>query len=214
MSILVATPCYGNTATAAYLRSALLLVSAFERAGMKYDWSIPSKNDSLIQRARNVITRGFLDTEFERLFFIDADIEFTPDDVAKLWNMDTDIAVGIYPMKRLDRDWYAAWHKGELVQDLDRFTGPIEVDYAGTGFMMIHRRVFEKMKEAWPEKTHAESDYQNCFLWFDPRLSPDGWYMSEDYAFCVDARSLGFKIMADPSVRLIHHGTHGFGRCA
>jgi len=48
-------------------------------------------------------------------------------------------------MKKPD-SMFAAWVGGELVTDIDQFDGPIKVDYAGTGFMMIHRSVFEKMR--------------------------------------------------------------------
>ena len=158
---------------------------------------------------------------FQKLMFIDADIEFTPEDVAKLWNMNEDVAVGIYAMKKPGEDWYACWKDGELVKDLDRFDGPTEVDYAGTGFMMIDRKVLQKFKEAFPEREHDEGGQPGgnrpdqpgkSFAWFDPRVDGEkSLYLSEDYAFCQDWRSLGGKIMCDPTVRLKHWGRYGYG---
>lgn len=42
-------------------------------------------------------------------------------------------------------------------------------------------------------------------------VSPDPqWYLPEDYAFCERARQCGFKIMADTTIRLWHHGSYGY----
>jgi hypothetical protein len=41
--------------------------------------------------------------------------------------------------------------------------------------------------------------------------SPAGhWYLPEDYAFCERARRCGYKIMADTTIRLWHHGSYGY----
>ena len=210
MSLVIATPAYGNNVTAAYLRS---LVRFAREAPIEWDLIMPTRNDSLIQRARNVIASKFLKTDYQRLFFIDADIEFSTDDAAKIWNLNADIGVGIYPFKGPEAR-YAAWHEGRLVTDLNRFDGPIAVDYAGTGFMMIDRKVLAAMYEAWPERRHEEGGEPDCFDFFSCRVHDDGqgpFFMSEDYAFCHDARQLGFRIMADPSVRLLHHGSYAYG---
>ena len=76
------------------------------------------------------------ESEYDYFMFLDADIQYTSDDVAKLWNLVTDpsknveIAVGVYPMKKPNQSWYAAWVNGELVKDLDQYEEPIKVDYA------------------------------------------------------------------------------------
>jgi hypothetical protein len=36
------------------------------------------------------------------------------------------------------------------------------------------------------------------------------WYLPEDYAFCERARQCGYKIMADTTIRLWHHGSYGY----
>jgi hypothetical protein len=41
--------------------------------------------------------------------------------------------------------------------------------------------------------------------------SPAGnWYLAEDFAFCERARQCGYKIMADTTIRLWHHGSYGY----
>ncbi len=209
MSILFCTPCYGGQCTAGYLRSVLKLKESLTEQEMAHDWNIAT-NESLITRARNEMAATFLRTEYERLMWIDADIEFSPDDVADLWNLDADIAVGVYPMKLPDKQWYAAWVDGKLVKDLDQFGGPIEVDYAGTGFMMIKRMVFLKMIGAFPETEYEGPDGKVFALYNTPVV--DQLFESEDYHFCRRWRTLGGKIVMDPSIRLLHHGAYAYGR--
>jgi len=88
---------------------------------------------------------------------------------------------------------------------------------------MVKREVFEDMRVQYPEKRHMEGlpdgnfeDRKESFAWFDPRVTegqfPDERvYLSEDYAFSVDYRNMGGKIILEPSIRLKHYGTYGFG---
>lgn len=133
---------YGGQCTEPFFHSVMLMVQELERLGVKYDY-LTEKNESLVHRARMEMTASFLRTEHTHLFWIDADIEFDPEHVAALWNLQVDIAVGVYAMKKRDKQWFAAWKDGKLVKNLDQFKGPIEVEYAGTGFMLLTRAVVE-----------------------------------------------------------------------
>lgn len=164
-------------------------------------------NESAVHRARNQCVKAFLETDYERLMFIDSDIEFSAEDVGKIWALDADIGVGVYPMKKIGAK-YAAWVNGRLLDCLEDYDKPLEVDYAGTGFMMIKRKVFEKMEpDIKQEKT--ESGKRLRFFHFDNVT--DEVELSEDYEFCRLSRDLGFSVIMDPSVRLKHYGLHGFG---
>lgn len=208
MSVLFCTPCYGGMVTEAYLRSCLDLRAVLTRQGVDHDW-LTGRNESLVHRARNEMTATFLKTSYDKMMWIDADIEFTPDDVAKLWNMNADVAVGVYPMKKRDECWYAAWMKGQLVKDLDQFATPQEVDYAGTGFMMIDRSVIEKLILKHPE-TKYEGPHGDVHALYQTPIV-DEHFDSEDYHFCRTWRAMGGKILMDPSVRLVHWGAYAYG---
>lgn len=217
MSILIATPCYGRMAMTPYLASLDATRRALEAGGVEHDVLLTG-NESLVQRARNTMAATFLwGTEFEKLLFIDGDIQFEASDVARLWNADAPVVAGIYPMKKLFAP-YAAWIDGKLVDGaaLDALEDVARGDFAGTGFLMIDRAVLEAMIEAYPEREHVEGQVGRCFDWFSPRVSAgerpeDRWYMPEDYAFCHDWRATGGELMIDTSVRLVHWGLHGFG---
>jgi len=197
---------YGGMCQAEYFKSCLSLTQALNGIGFSHDFLITT-NESLIQRARNTSVARFLETDFSHLMFIDGDIEFSVEDVQRVWNLEGDISVGLYPMKRVDEP-LSAWVGGKLIRDLP--DSPFEVDYAGTGFMLIKREVFEDFQEQFPERAHQEGHVGDCFNWFDTRVE-DGIFLSEDYCFCRDARSLGYKIIADPLIKLTHWGRYGYG---
>lgn len=215
MSLLIAVPIHGGGKTP-FWKSLMRLQETFLVSGLDHEFLI-MENESLVQRARNNCVTTFLETEFERLLFIDSDIEFEPEDVQKLWNMNEDVAVGCYAMKRKDCP-VTAWKNGNLVDlsELDQIT---EIDYAGTGFMMIKKGVFMDMMDEYPFRWHYEGsptdnihDHRKSFSWFDPRVDTEKRvYLSEDYTFCEDFRKMGGKIMLDPSIKLVHWGDYGYG---
>lgn len=210
LSVLFCTPCYGGMVTTAHFESCLRLKEELTRVGLQHDWLLGT-NESLVTRARNEMTASFLSTNHTHMMWIDADIEFDPADVAKVWNLcvdgGADISVGVYCMKKPDKQWFAAWKDGALVKDLDQFKGPIEVEYAGTGFMLIKREVIEHLANI--TKTYEGPNGRVTAFYMTP-IHNDG-FESEDYHFCRRAREAGFKIMMDPSVRLGHIGQYRYG---
>jgi hypothetical protein len=204
-SILFSTPAYGGMVFAPHFKSCMNLTRDLTLLGIDHEWHI-RWNESLVHRARMGMTKTFLDSEHSHMMWLDADIDFTTDDVARLWNMDADIAVGVYRMKT-DDSKYAAWHDGKLVTNLGGLNEKIEVDYAGTGFMMIKRHVLEDLAK------HVES-YDNEVkdipaLYQTPIR--DRTLLSEDYFFCDLARKHGYKIMMDTKVKLGHWGIYRYG---
>lgn len=210
------------------------------RIGLEHDWLLGT-NESLVHRGRMEMCATFLETDYTHMMWLDSDIEFEPEHVAAVWNMDADIGVGVYAMKKPGEDWFAAWKDGKLVKDLDRFDGPIEVDYAGTGFMLIKRSALEKVRRHLQERHDIAKKLRASLGSMPPSeakvademvesLSPD-WegsggrripslFMtpihndgleSEDYHFCRMAREAGLKIMMDPSIRLKHWGQYPYG---
>lgn len=166
------------------------------------------RNESLITRGRNVLTSMFLSSQYDRLLFIDSDIEFSSEDVAKLWNQDWDVGVGAYSMKRPDKP-VSAWVGGKLVE-LKELKGPCPVDYAGTGFMMIKKEVFETLKSHEKIEEYEEGRVGQCWSFFMDPIE-DGIHLSEDYFFCKRAREMGLKVMLDPSISLGHWGSYRYG---
>lgn len=192
--------------TAPFCRSVMKLKEELTKLGVAHDFLFGT-NESLVHRGRNEMTATFMGTDFSHMMWIDADIEFEPESVAQLWNMHVDIAVGVYAMKKKGEDWFAAWKNGNLIKDLDQFKKPIEVDYAGTGFMLIDRRVLDALRETEP---NYEGPNGRVTVYYQTPVHNDG-FESEDYHFCRIAKEARFKVMMDPSIRLKHWGQFAYG---
>jgi choline kinase len=168
--------------------------------------------DSLVDRGRNRLSAYCLEHDFTHLLFIDADIQFRSDDVLRLLSHDKDIVVAAY-MKKNERDEFAisfAPSADGLVEECPK-TGTLKIERAGTGFMMIKRRVFETMRDRMPETVYT--DYSavtkpkltNAFF---ANIVEDGMLWSEDFTFCNRWCALGGEIWLDPTITLSHWGTY------
>jgi hypothetical protein len=206
VSILFCTPCYGGNVVAQHMGSCLALKEDLHKAGLSHDWLL-GWNESLVTRARNEMTASFLKTGFSHMMWLDADIEFYPEHVAKLWNLDADIAVAFYSMKRSDMP-LSAWKSGKLVKLEECPSEPFDVDYAGTGFMLINRRVIETL--ASQSESYEGPNGRVPAIYMTPVHNDS--FESEDYHFCRRAREAGFKIIGDPSIKLGHWGQFRYGK--
>jgi GT2 family glycosyltransferase len=101
-----------------------------------------------------------------------------------------------------------------------RLDEPVEVQEAGTGFMMMHKGVFSKYAEAFPElsyrpdhvRTTAFDGSREIHAYFDCIIDPDTRrYLSEDYMFCYNVRKIGMKVWMCPWMKLKHMGSYTFG---
>lgn len=173
-SLFIATPMYGGVCSGPFTKSMMELVSLCNRLGVKLQF-FSLYNESLITRARNYCTDAFLRSDNTHMMFIDADIEFDPQDVLLLLseadeNSDKDILCGPYPKKSISYEkLIQAVNRGigdKNPNVLENFIGdfvfnpvskgtvslnaPFEVLESGTGFMLIQRHVFDKMDQAYP----------------------------------------------------------------
>lgn len=210
--MMIATPCYGNAVTRPYFESMWNLKETLTELNVAHKLYTLG-NESDVHRARNNCVDWFLnETDLSHLFFIDADIEFTPDDAGKIWSMHTfaSVASGCYRMKTPSSP-FAAWVGGKLIDDLDLFgENPVKVDYAGNGFLMIHRDVFAAIKKGGDVHLYENSDGRIEYDYF--RSEVVGMVqLPEDYNFCRLCKDAGFDIWMDPTVRLTHWGQIGYG---
>lgn len=163
--------------------------------------------DSLVSRARNRIAERFLASDCQYLMFIDNDILFQKDDITRLRAWEKDIVGGVYLKKKIP---YAAVANRHVGTDPD--TGLFEMQEIGTGFMMIHRRVFERIvewfgSELYYEPASDEPQEGKYYDFFRVGVSKHTkQYLSEDYFFCEYARKVGFKVWLDSGIMVKHKG--------
>jgi len=96
--IFIATPCYGGQLTEAYFRSTIRLLTFCNQHQIPVAFGTIA-NESLVTRARNVLVAYFLQSNFTRLMFIDADIEYQVEDVIKLIAPNKEVAVRAWSKK-------------------------------------------------------------------------------------------------------------------
>ena len=233
--VLIATPMYGGMCTGHFTLGIINTINRFRQLGIECHLAT-LMNESLITRARNELARMFLDDEkFTHLMFIDADIYFEYDAVEKLFNHDEDIICALYPKKeinwervrkavernRKDLNYYAsnfAFNLPLVTDDIKlNNKGLLEVRHAGTGFMMIKRKVFEKLSSHVPEyRSSTLQDPSGKYIkpiakqFFDTSIDSTGALLSEDYHFCELWSNHGGKVFVDLNIHLKHIGTHIF----
>lgn len=232
-TVFIGTPMYGGTATGIYTVSMVELPAVFLRN--RVDLLYAFWNEALVPNARNVLTQQFLESPATHLMWIDADIGFDATDIISMLIADKDIVCGIYPKREIDwarvseavragvpPDGLSDYAGSFVLKPLDGSGGAedadpdglFEIEAGGTGFMLIKRAVFEALAE---DAAEYLSDYlpgrKAIKEFYSTAIEPGlGRLIAEDFNFCRQARSHGFKIYAAPWVRLRHAGTYVFDR--
>lgn len=244
--LFIATPMFGGMCAGMYTRSMndLSAMCAVYGIPLKIYYLF---NESLITRGRNYACDEFLRSGCDHMMFIDADIGFDPKDVISLMAMQVSdpekyqIVTGPYPKKSISWEKIkAAVDQGFADEDpnnLERYVGdyvfnpknntssiplgePAEIREGGTGFMMIHKDVFARYREAYPELSykpdHVRSEHfdgsREIHAYFDCIIDPESRrYLSEDYMFCYNVQKMGGRIWLCPWMKLQHVGSYIFG---
>jgi hypothetical protein len=232
-SIFIATPMYGGMCCGAYTSSLVATLGLLNAHGYRTSYSI-MVNESLITRARNNLTDMFLASDCSHLFFIDADINFRKEDVLRMMEYDVPVLAGVYPKKLLflDRICDSARNGtpfaestgfewvGAVGEDDDKLlimndpNAPLKkFVYAGTGFMMISRGVFQKLMPFTElYKNDFQGKFRETYNFFSLIVDPvSKILLSEDYYFCKMCNEHGIPIHIAPWVSLGHTGTYTFG---
>ena len=167
--------------------------------------------DSLVSRSRNTLTADFLESDATHLLFIDSDLIFSGEQIARIMAHTEDIVGGFYPKKQEGPvNWVC---NGCLQETAVREDGLQEVRYMGTGFLRVSRRVFERMIEIYGETLKFKPDHhertEHDFWSVGTYQYPDGSrrYLSEDWYFCQRALDAGFTVWGDTRIVLKHVGT-------
>lgn len=168
---------------------------------------------TLVDTARNELSKEFLKTDNEWALWLDSDQVYPKDTLVKLLETaekkKTKLVTGIY-YQRGGNHFPVLWkrevelesgkkvsHKDELTYDRNEYIGtyalpgpeakePFKVDTAGFGCVLMHRNVLELMDMPY-------------FMFLNGKCS-------EDFYFFVTARQKGFQLWADPSLDIKHIG--------
>ena len=196
---------------------------------------------SLVTQGRNLCVANFLnaDHKYTYLLFIDSDINFSPESIFEMINLDKEVIAIPYPMKtisweKIDKLSKELKYKNPTELSTLGFTYPIkvadtgniivqnnviEVTHAPTGCMLIKRQVFDKMIEKYPHLeiyqptilNGEETKTNNLYNFFDTFHDLESKkYYGEDFGFCQKWRDIGGKCYCYINRFITHVGEYQY----
>ncbi|MEM9097377.1 MAG: hypothetical protein AAGC79_02550 [Pseudomonadota bacterium] len=216
--LLIAMPTCGQIATPT-VKSLITLTQALGERGHPFAFATYEFSDIVFSR-NQLMSRFYSDERYQMLLFIDSDMEFAPEAFFRLLAFGEPVTAAAYPQKHPEwarlralieaeaerppdermplEDLVArAWIYNHQIGGYDgqpwspsRRGGFITVPSAGTGFMLIHRSVPERMVAtgAAPRRRRHEVHQIGDLRYhdfFSHRVSADdGFIFGEDQSFC------------------------------
>lgn len=140
--------------------------------------------------------------DYDYMLWVDSDNVFSIEDFIKLYNLNKEIASGLYltqngknfaTVKDWDEEFYKKHGAFEFLtpENIKNNKEPFVVDYTGFGFILIKRGVFEKLQYPWFRPIWKKFGNINEFT-------------MEDVSFCHLVRELGINVWVHPEVIAKH----------
>ena len=210
-NVVICTP--GPNMVPGYVRS--LLKTTYFLTAKGLTWNFMTEYSSLVADAREktVGGTGYSDRNnrkpghgqftYDKLFWIDSDIEWEPEDFFRLLESPKQVISGCYMMESEEVTVYMEplgnpLHKNDI---LSKRT-PFKVRGVGFGFLAVGSGVFEQMERPWFGAIDVEV------------VNPDTGQveyktplLGEDLSWCEKVYRLGIDIWCDPLVRVTHQKT-------
>jgi len=223
--VYVATPCYDSMR----IETCVSLIDTFSTlGGHGIECKFKSVKTSLVTHGRNLLTAGFLNSGFDYMLFVDADVEFKPEAIMRMLVTKKDIISTPYRVKNEPEILeYAVKFKDS--KDIKILPWDIvEIEEGPAGLMLIHRRVYERLMKERPDlkikfdeptrkkmnkEIGAEDDAIDRYMynfWDTTFCLEDGEWKGEDLSFCNLATDAGFKLYANLDSGTTHHGSYGW----
>ncbi len=186
----------------------------FECLGAGIETAVRKKSSTDIAHCRNMLVsenlKRFPDTEW--FLFMDTDHTFPDDMLIRLLAHRKDIVTtsayrkggAHYPVVSMQGDaddYFRPLHIKPEDGKLRRITS------AGTGIVLVHRRVFEGIKFPWFKSEYIDPVAEDMEA---ETLIEGKMFVSEDNRFYVIATSLGFKLYCDFSIEIGHIGDYNY----
>ncbi|MCE1236212.1 MAG: hypothetical protein LWW93_07615 [Hyphomicrobiales bacterium] len=179
MKVIIATPVYGETISTGTHVSVLDAIRFFAREFPHIGFTTHVLSTSFFPMARNVLASLFLaEADATHLLFVDPDMSFSPELVAKMLAFGKPVVGAIYPDKAADFDAFRRAmqrssntlqgqlqsvryvYDGDAIvgrvgkdgkREVDVVDGFVRVTRAGAGLLLIAREAFETIQARMPE---------------------------------------------------------------
>ena len=202
-NVVIATP--GFSMDAEYVKALMATCERLVDEGVSFTFLL--EYSSFVPHAREATAMGGRELRYDKkqiaggrftydkIFWIDSDIVWTPEDFLKLYFANLDIVSGLY---LLDDE------KSVPVQVVDGFVRlekanvkflekTFQAGAVGFGFVCIKSGVFESMPRPWFKLARLNRGDER------PELM-----VGEDFSWCYSAIENGFKIWVDATVQVTH----------
>ena len=236
MKLFIPIIAYGGQVHAEFMMSMIRLQMELVRKRFTSQFHLITA-ESLISRGRNSASAFFLKSDCDYMLFVDTDMAFNPTDFNEVASVNKPLVIGAHCKKYLrkdkieeyakrhpsfEKDWesYVTDFSTEIpspatLDKIGHCDKVMTVNYGATGFMLIHRSVFETIIKKRPDlKYKNDIDFymggeDNFYDFFSVRVNPKTKkYESEDYGFCQLWRECGGKIYCATNTNLTHFGRH------
>ena len=187
MKLLIAIPCM-DTVPVAFMQSLLKLTQKLTADGV--DYTVGIESGTLVYMARDRLAGRAVNQKYTHVLWIDSDMVFEPEIVEDLQFSGKDIVTGIAHgrrkpfvsclFKNIDLDHLELWQ----LEDYPKET--FEVAGCGMACCLMSTEVIKQVMI-----NHGTA------------FNPIPRY-GEDLSFCKRAKEMGFRIWAEPTVRLGH----------
>lgn len=218
-NVIIMTP--GYSMESQYVISLLNTIRVLENQKISWAFSNVGTSDVSIARENTILGRsGFGINQnyasplsgaatYDKLFLIDSDIFWEVEDFLRLYHSSYDLTSGIYLQSdgetttvltktveptstKTFTTGLQALHRDDITHRLS----PFQVSGAGLGFMCVKSGVFEAIERPWFEHEIIKKPVSEMESVVE--------MLSEDVSFIRKAIKAGFKVYADPSVKVGH----------
>lgn len=207
VNLMICTP--GHSMLSSYVTSLVAWASVASQENIT--WGLGTGYSSHVSDAREITLSGTKhnslvesrpfqgEITYDKILWIDSDIQFTPQDILRLYKSKKDIITGAYLISNGSVVVYKKMGGAPYTMDeINQINDLVEVRGAGFGFMCVKQGVFEKLSRPWfqsaPVTVPLEDGTKYTFN-----------MIGEDLSWCQRVQDLGYTIWFDPSVKLNHH---------
>lgn len=159
----------------------------------------------VIQVARDTVLDQFLQGTADKLFWIDSDMVWTPQEFLRLLAFSTkfDVVTAAYRTKIEGPATYVVNTTG-MTPVVNQY-GLRSINGLGLGFAIVDRKAIAHLASKAPRVLEGAERREMAEV-FRIDKTPEGCRRTEDMAFFADLRDAGFTVWCDPSIELGHIG--------
>lgn len=208
--VTIATPFYEIKGYAPYITALFQTVYTLARHSTLDFTFYELSGGSYPDNNRNIMANEFLGTDSTHLLFIDSDHSWDVMGFLRLLKADVDLVGAAYPVKNNWVNYGVTIHTNDDNTPIVNKDGLILADKVPTGFMKIHRRVFEAIRDANPDDWYFHSDGKTKLYNFFGHITENHVRYGEDISFGIRWQRTGGKVWVEPRVSIGHYGVQGW----